>query len=208
MKRFLVVFALVMISSPAHAAPLTWLFTGTTNPSGQFNGMSIEGLGYELRIFLDTDLPSMTFGALSDVFFAGPHQGEVAIATIGVLPVNPFSNVQYFAPGLGTTVTGVQYVQGMFSGIMFPSSISSDPFHLGPIPATAPAFGGISFVGPNGLSVLSSQVTTFSAVESATAVPEGGSTALFLACALMTLCALRVIYSKFRDPGQIRAERA
>lgn len=177
-----------LIASPVHAVPLTWLFSGTTNPSSEFNGAPIGSLDYELRIFLDTELTATTVPNLSDVFFLGPHQGEVEIETLGVLPVHPFDNVQYFAPG--GLVTGVQFIQGpTFSGILFASSISADSLHLGPIAPTAPSSGGLQFVGPNGLSVFGA-VDTFSAM----AVPEAGSSALFLTSALVVLGLLRWRY--------------
>ena len=60
--------------------------------------MSIGGLAYELRIFLDTDLVPLDFGT-PDIQFSGPHQGEIDIATLGTLPLNPISRVLYHAPG-------------------------------------------------------------------------------------------------------------
>jgi hypothetical protein len=107
------VTSFVMIS-PVHAAPLTWIFSGTTSSSSAFNGVPIGGLSFKLRIFLDTDLVGMEFPGLADVFFFGPHQGEVEIETHGVLPVDDFDNVQNF--GLGGFVTGVQFNQPAFSG--------------------------------------------------------------------------------------------
>ena len=139
-----------VFASPAYASPLTWLFSGTTSASSQFNGMSIGSEHFELRIFLDTDLVGMKFGNLADVFFTGPHQGEATIDALGVLPVNAFLNVQYFAPG--GLVTGVQYIEPPtgFSGIQFGSPISSDSLHLGPIAPTAPLalFDTLSFQDP------------------------------------------------------------
>jgi len=175
-----------VFASPVHASPLTWLFSGTTRASSQFNGMPVGGEQFELRIFLDTNLVGMKVPGLADVFFGGPRQGEVAIDTLGVLPLNAFLNVQYFAGGPGDSVTGVQYVESLagFSGIQFGSPISTDSLHLGPIAPTTPKapFDTLSLSGPNGL-IVSGEVTTFSAV--ATAVPEGGSTALFLTSALI-----------------------
>ena len=132
----------------------------------------------------------VTDPTLSDVFFVGPFQGEAEIDTIGVLSEG-FQNVQYFAPG--GLVTGVQFINfgTGFSGIMFPSSISSDSLHLGPIPPTAPSANSstIAFLGPNGLAV-TGDVATFSATL-ATTVPESGSTAPLLTSALVTLGFLR-----------------
>jgi hypothetical protein len=117
-----------------------------------------------------------------------PHQGEVAIETLGVLPVNPFNNVQYFAPG--GLVTGVQFNQPAFSDISFDSVISTDSLQLGPIAPTAPSASNNSLqsgvFGPNGLFV-SGEVATFSAV----IVPEASSAALFLTSALVMLGLLR-----------------
>ena len=180
-----------LIVAPVHASPLTWLFSGTTSSSSQFNGMSIGTTQFELQIFVDTDLVGMKFAGLADVFFGGPHQGVVALATLGVLPVNPFPNVQYFAPG--GVVTGVQYIEILagFSGIQFSSPISTDSLHLSPIAATMPKapFDTVSFSGPNGL-VVSGHVTTFSAE----LVPEAGSTALLLTLGLVALGFLRRRY--------------
>jgi hypothetical protein len=165
-----------LIASSLHAVPLTWRFSGTTSSSTEFNGMPIaQGLNYELRIFLDTDLIGMKPDpSLADVFFFGPHQGEVEIETLGVLPVDQFFNVQYFAPG--GLVTGVQYESNAgFSGIQFNSPISNDSMHLGPIPPTAPnAFNTISFSGPNGLFGSSEVVNTFSATTGETDADADG----------------------------------
>jgi hypothetical protein len=181
-----------LIASPAHAVPITWLFNGTTSSSSQFNGNSIAGLDYELRVFLDTDIVGFDPPNLSDIMFNGPHQAEVEIETLGVLPVNMIPWVEYFVSGGG--VTAVQLRTPFFHGIMFPSSITSDFLHLTPIPPTATSGGGLSMitplVGPNGLS-LSGPVATFSATLSETAVPEGGSTALLFASALAALGFLR-----------------
>ena len=189
MKRTILLLAILfLIASSLSAAPLTWRFSGTTSSSSEFNGMPIaQGLNYELRIFLDTTLVGMKFPGLVDVFFNGPHQGEVEIETLGVLPVDQFNSVQHFAPG--GLVTGVQFVDGLgFSGIQFNSSISGDSLHLTPIAPTAPnAFNTIDFSGPNGLSLFGEQVNTFSA----TTVPESGSTALLLTSALVVLGCLR-----------------
>jgi hypothetical protein len=187
MKRMILLIATsFLIASSLHAVPLTWHFSGTTSSSSEFNGMPIaQGLNYELRIFLNTNLVGTTFPDLADVFFFGPHQGEVEIETLGVLPVDPFADVQYFAPG--GLVTGVQFTFP-FSGIQFNSSISSDSLHLTPIAPTAPnTFNTIDFFGPNGLSLFGAVVNTFSA----TTVPEGGSTALLLTSALVVLGFLR-----------------
>jgi hypothetical protein len=192
MKRTILLIATsFLIASSLHAVPLTWHFSGTTSSSSEFNGMPIaQGLNYELRIFLKTNLVGTTFPDLADVFFNGPFQGEVEIETLGVVPVDQFDNVQYFAPG--GLVTGVQFIDGLgFSGIQFNSSISSDSLHLTPIAATAPnTFNTIDFSGPNGLSLFGEVVNTFSATTVAT-VADGGSTALLLTSALVALGSLR-----------------
>jgi hypothetical protein len=163
MKRTILLLATsFLIASSLHAVPITWRFSGTTSSSTQYNGTPIaQGLNYELRIFLNTDLIGMkTDPSLAAVFFFGPHQGEVEIETLGVLPVDQFLNVQHFAPG------GVQFNQfnAGFSGIQFNSGISSDSMHLGPIAPTAPnASNTISFSGPNGLLGSAEVVNTFSA---------------------------------------------
>ena len=195
-RLLLPIVASVLIASPVHATPLTWLFSGTTSSSSQFNGMSIAGLDYELRVFLDTDLVGFDPPNLSDIMFAGPHQAQVEIETLGVLPVNMIPWVEYFAPG--GQVTGIQLRIPFFHGILFPSSISSDFLQLGPIPPTAPSSGGLGPVnpiqGPNGLT-LSGSVATFEAALSPTAVPES-STALLLSSGLVALGFLRRRYSR------------
>jgi hypothetical protein len=185
-------FVSFWIASPAHALPLTWHWFGTTSSSSQFNAMSIPGLDYELRVFLDTDLVGFDPPSLSDIIFNGPHQAEIEIATVGVLPVNMIPWVEYFAPN--DLVTGVTLRTPFFQGIMFPSSITSDFLHLTPIPLTATSSGGLSganpLLGPNGLTV-SGPVHTFAATVSATTVPEGASTALLLAVGVSGLGFLR-----------------
>jgi len=196
MKRIILpILASFLIVSPVHATPLTWHFFGTTSTSSQFNGMSIGGLAYELRIFLDTDLVAFSLGTFPDIEFSGPHQGEISITALGTLPLNPISRVLYHAPGgIGNPVTEVQFYAPFFNSAHFASSISNDSEHLSPIPLTATSSGGLNtafpVMGPNGLSVAGS-VTAFSATDSATAVPEGGSTALLLTSALVAMSFLR-----------------
>jgi hypothetical protein len=185
MKRMILpIVTSCLIASSVHAVPLTWDFRGTTISNSVLNGTPIVGLAFELRIFLDTNLVGQKSGALSDVIFQGPHDGEVEIESHGVLQVG-FSNVEYFAPG--GLVTGVQFTQFGKSSILFPSSISSDSLHLTPIAPTAPIASSntVEILG-NGLD-LRGEVTTFSA----TTVPEAGSTALLLTSALATLGFLR-----------------
>jgi len=187
----LVTAAFFLVVSSLHAVPITWTFSGTTSASSQYNGMSVGGLSFELRILLDTDLVAVDPMGLADVFFTGPHQGVVEITTLGVLPLNPFNNVQYFAPG--GLVTGVQFNQPAFSDIMFDSVITSDSLHLVPIAPTAPSASNNTLqsglFGPNGL-FFSGEVTTFSATLGS-AVPESDSTVLLLGLVLIPLGFLR-----------------
>jgi hypothetical protein len=184
MKRMILpIVTSCLIASSVHAVPLTWDFRGTTISPSVLNGTPIVGLAFELRIFLDTNLVGMPGGG-ADVIFDGPNDGEVEIESHGVLPTS-FDHVEYFAPnGL---VTGVQFIQfGKFS-ILFSSSISSDSLHLTPIAPTGPiASNNTVEVLANGLDLFG-EVATFSA----TTVPEGGSTALLLTSALVTLGFLR-----------------
>ena len=188
-KRAILLFASLLVTSSLNAVPLTWNFNGTTTSGSTYNGNSIEGLPFELRIFLDTSVVGHKIGGLADVVFFGPFQGEAQIDTLGVLLVDPFQNVQNFAPG--GLVTGVQFVQFAFSGIQFASSISNDSLHLTPIPPTAPTsfVDGFQFSGPNNLFVFG-EVATFSATL-ATTVPDAGSTALLLTLGLLGLVMYR-----------------
>jgi hypothetical protein len=190
MKRTILLMATsLLIASSLHAIPLTWRFSGTTNSSSEFNGMPIaEGLNYEFRIFLNTDLVGVKDDGNPEVSFFGPHQGEVEIETLGVLSVDPILFVQYFA--LGGLVTDVIFYNPGFKDIHFDSIISSDSMHLTPIAPTEPnAFfnNTINVEGPNGLFLFGEVVNTFSA----TTVPEGGSSALLLTSGLVALGSLR-----------------
>jgi hypothetical protein len=129
-KTILLIATSFLIGSPLHAIPLTWHFTGTTSSSSKLNGMPIAaGLNYELRIFLDTKLVGVPDNTGNpEVTFLGPHQGEVEIGMLGVLPVDPISFVQYFA--VGGLVTEVIFYNPEFNFIHFDSSISSDSLHL------------------------------------------------------------------------------
>ncbi len=188
LKKLLLIPSL-LVASTLYAVPLTWNFFGTTDSGSTYNGMSIEGLGFQLRIFLDTDLVGETDPSLPEVSFFGPFQGDVEIAGLGVLPLDDFDFVQNF--GLGGLVTSVIYYQPGFSDIAFPYSISSNSLNLEPIPPTAPNFNDdIEFGGPNDLFALGT-VTSFSATTSNNTVPETGSTALLLSSALLALTLLR-----------------
>ena len=193
MKRMMLYLASsFLIATSLPAVPLTWIFSGTTSSSSQYNGMSIGGLAFELRIFLDTDLVATDPMGLADVFFLGPHQGQVEITGLGILSINPFNNVQYFAPG--GLVSGVQFNQPAFSDITFDSVISSDHLHLTAIAPITPSASNNTLqsglFGPNGL-FFGGVVNTFSAVLSPAPVPESGPTALLLGSALIALGCLR-----------------
>ena len=182
-----------LIASSLHAIPLTWHFIGTTDSSSTYNGGSIEGLSFDLRISLDTNLLGVKQEGLSDVQFAGPFQGEVKVGTLPVLPLDRFENVLYFifVPPHSLGVQGGEFDQtfGRFF-INFPSSISDDILHLNPISPVAPNQQSSSLIagGPNEL-VLSGSVRLFSATT--TTVPDGGSTVSLLGCGLLGLAALR-----------------
>jgi hypothetical protein len=190
-KAVLTVLISFLFASPLHAVPLTWVLSGTTTSASQFNGMGIGGLDYELRIFLDTDIVGNKPPNLGDVQFIGPHQAEVEIETLGILPTNMIPWVENFDNN--GQVTAITLRLPAFNTVQFASSISNDPLHLTPIPPTAAASGGISggspLLGPNGL-ILIGPVTTFSAVLSATSVPEP-SLGLLLGPMLLALACLR-----------------
>jgi len=189
-KSAAVIFVLLLFVPSLSADPLTWVFTGTTSAGSQFNGNPIVGLSFELQIFLDTNQVGMKFPQLADVFFGGPHPGEIEIQGLGIEPMDVFTNVGYFL-GSPNQVTGVELNQPAFNQLFFSSAISSDFLHLTPIsPVTpSPPFNGLSMLtGPNGLFV-SGTVDTFSAA--VVSSPEN-STATMLICAFIAVGVLRL----------------
>jgi len=189
-KSAAVIFVLLLFVPSLLADPLTWIFKGTTDAGSQFNGNSIVGLSFELQVSLDTNQVGMTVPGLADIFFAGPHPGEIEIQGLGMVPVNPFTKVAYFL-GSPNQVTGVELIQPEFNQVLFTSAISSDFLHLTPIsPVTPdPLFDGLSILtGPNGLVVFGT-VDTFSAA--VVSSPEN-STAMMLICAFIAVGALRL----------------
>ena len=199
MKRLpLLIVASFFYASPVYAVPLTWIFSGTTTPSSEHKGMQVGGLDAEFRIFLDTDLVAVPESLLgNDIIFGGPFQGQIDLETFGILPVFPIDVVENFAPSQGG-VQGVEITQSGPSGktfVNFSTIISNDRAHLTPISPTSQLTDVNTLLvgGPNDL-LLSLEVKTFSAT---TAVPEGGSTALFLAPALTALCFLRRRYAAY-----------
>ncbi len=190
MKREILLLAL--FTPFVHADPLVWRFDGTTSSPSEYSNASISGLTFELRIFLDTDLPAIANANLADVFYAGPHSAEVEIQGLGVLPVNNFANVQYFK--VAGQVTAVQFNQPAFSDITFPAPISNDPLHLSAIPPTTPNANDNTLesgvFGPGGLQLFG-PISSFSATLVDVSVPETGSTQLLLAGALAVLSAYK-----------------
>lgn len=188
-KSAAVIFVLLLFVPSLFADPLTWIFKGMTSAGSQFNGNPIVGRSFELQIFLDTNQVGMTVGGLADVFFVGPHPGEIEIQGLGIEPMDAFTNVAYFV-GSPNQVTGVELTQPAFNQVLFSSAISSDFLHLTPIsPVTPdPLFSGLQndLTGPNGL-VVSGTVDTFSAVSS----PEN-STVTMLICSFIAVGALRL----------------
>ena len=114
MKRTILLLAILfLIASSLQAAPLTWHITGTTT-DGTYNGSPVQkGLPFELRIFLNTDVPGQTFPPLPEVYFPGPFQAEAEIANLGVLPLAPYTQVAYFVTG--GLVTEALFFQGFFN---------------------------------------------------------------------------------------------
>jgi hypothetical protein len=186
-KSALVIFVLLLFVPSLFADPITWVFTGTTSAGSQFNGNPIVGLPFELQIFLDTNQVGMPSPMLSDIFFVGPHPGEIEIQGLGIEPMG-FTMVGYFL-GSPNQVTGVEMFQLGFNELLFSSPISSDPLHLTPISPVTPTSNGLSMLmGPNGL-VVNGTVDTFSAAVVST--PEN-STATMLICAFIAVGALRL----------------
>jgi len=189
-KSAAVIFVLLLFVPSLSADPLTWVFKGTTSAGSQFNGNPIVGLSFELQIFLDTNQVGTTFDGLADVFFVGPHPGEIEIQGLGIEPMDAFTNVGYFV-GSPNQVTGVELNQPAFNSLLFSSPISSDFLHLTPIsPVTPdPLSNGLSeLTGPNGL-VVSGTVDTFSAA--VVSSPEN-STVTMLICGFIAVGALRL----------------
>jgi len=190
-KSALVIFVLLLFVPSLFADPITWVFTGTTSAGSQFNGNPIVGLPFELQIFLDTNQVGLPSPMLSDIFFVGPHPGEIEIQGLGIEPMDPFTNYVGYFLGSPNQVTGVELNQPPFNQISFSSAISSDFLHLTPIsPVTPnPLSNGLSMLtGPNGLFV-DGTVDTFSAV--VVSSPEN-STVTMLICAFIAVGALRL----------------
>ena len=131
----LLLIASLFVASSLHADPLTWRFNGTTLPGSTYNGTSIEGLKFQLQIFLNTTLISYKTEGLSEFNFDGPFRGQVVISGVGTLPVALFSHVQNFPVQGGVSdVIFFFYDHRISAG--FSPPIPSNPRHLGPIPET------------------------------------------------------------------------
>jgi hypothetical protein len=190
-----------LITSPVHAVPLTWVFSGETLPNSAFIDQNdvvrdISGRSFRFLIFLDTGLPGTE--AEAEVLFGSQQRAAVQIAGLGVLPVVPIEFVEYLRTGTG----GVSFVDFKLDapfpkqGLQFVPPIQTNPLELGPIAGIAPKSDGapglfsddiLEIPGPNLFVV--GQVTLFTA-----RVPEDGSTALFLTSALVALGLLRWRY--------------
>jgi hypothetical protein len=183
-----------LIASPVHAVPITWIFRGTTGSNSEFPGPPSvpikEGLGFEMRILLDTTtLGEPLGGGLAEVSF-GSALAVIDIETFSSLPMH-FGLVEYFVTN--GAVTGI-VLNEPFSAIAFDSSLTTETIVLRPIAPTEPTADNLldEIVGPNNLfSLRDTKVATFSAVRG---VSEGGSTTLFLTSALVALGLLRWRY--------------
>jgi hypothetical protein len=189
MKRTILLIATsFLIASSLHAISLTWRFSGTTSSSTEFNGMPIaEGLNYEFRIFLDTDLIGVKDNGNPEVSFFGPHQGEVEIETLGVLPVDQIVFVQYFALG-GLSQTLYFTIPDLMISTSIPSfrAIACISVRSPRQRQTHYLSNTISFSGPNGLFGSTEVVDIFSAT-TVPGVPDGGTTVMLLGVALGAL---------------------
>jgi hypothetical protein len=186
-KRAILLFASLLVTSSLNAAPLTWNFIGTTVSGSTYNGTPIEeGTPFKAQIFLDTNLPGFTVdeGCPETTCFdgpTGPFPGQVVF--------NPCSPDE-FSVEMNTTDM-VAYLESppgeVGSAVFFPSnqeptgeefadfsfSISTDLSHLRPIPETPIAstkLDPMEFVGPNDLHVFGN-MDTFSATTVSNAPP-------------------------------------
>jgi hypothetical protein len=205
LKKLLLIASLFVTSS-LHATPLIWNFVGTAGPDSTFEENSIEGLSFNLQIFLNTNLVGHKEPGSVEVFFNGPFEGQVIINfpghPFGVVPVDTFGSVANFMEG-GQVTSVVTFQTPLGFGeqfVLFDQPISSNPFHLTPIPQTPTSAGSfLNFTGPNDLEVFGN-VTSFSAVLNT--VPEVDSTALLLTSALVALGFVRT-QAKQRGRKQI-----
>jgi len=79
MKRMAIAAFLVCsaaVTSPAHATPVTWTFTGIAD-SGQWAGDPLAGLAYELRLAGDIDPADFDLGDWSNL------SASIDVATLG-----------------------------------------------------------------------------------------------------------------------------
>jgi hypothetical protein len=205
MKAMILSTILVLvIASPVHATPLTWIFTGMTLPNSSFMGNDISGKTFQLQIFLDTDFVGTQAPQPAEWFFrcapvpvpCPPVIGQVIIPLDPPLPsvfaLNPFVVIEYFATtGLFISFVDLQQFPG--SGKQFinfdPPIDSVDfllvPARLGPIAPRAPStIDTLEFVGPD--LFVRGQVTEFSAVLGVPGLPEP-STAMLLTSGLVAL---------------------
>jgi len=214
------VIAFLIASPVGAASIVEWVFVGTTtsSPSGspsEFNSVPFANdLSFEFRILLDS--MGSHFSGPEFFFGAGPGavlQGSVLIAG-DALPVKvPIISVDYFTQcvssvhcdetqsdflGRFLTVVDLQIpnvpsVSKQGLPLTPPFAVLLTPLELGPLGPLAPMPGSpgafsddiLEIVGPNGLHVFG-KVTAFTAV----VLPEGGSTLLFLASALVALAFL------------------
>jgi hypothetical protein len=186
-----------------------------------FNGVPVTaGSAFQFRILLDTLSPGRhTLSASAEVIFdpviGADWMGLLAIGG-SVLPVDPIPSVEYFTRCVdqifcnetksdfkGREVTGINiewHNDAAKQGISFVrpiETLATAPFELGPIGASIPRqdLGGgkfddiLEFEGPNLL--VFGKVDLFAAASSVEAIPEGGSTLLFLTSALVALGFLR-----------------
>jgi hypothetical protein len=191
----------LFIVSPVYAVPLEWRISGTTLSNSGFIDkndvlIDISGRVFTLRMSLDTDFVGTD--ERTEFSFSARQNGQVdfgariEIGTLGSLPVNGFSFVEYSLTPIPGDVASINLpsqepqLPGQKQFLFFDPDIHSDDFQsmqrLGPIgPIMSPHVSGtLTFLGPNLL--VHGQVTSFSAE-----VPEGGSTALLLTSGLVAL---------------------
>jgi hypothetical protein len=83
----------MFVSSPAHAEPFTWKFSGVAD-SGSWDANDLTGLAYELRIFSDTSKPDQNgFNDFGQWFNLA---AEIEIETLGVRTLGTFTFVEQF----------------------------------------------------------------------------------------------------------------
>jgi hypothetical protein len=174
MEILLTVLFVLLTSAQGYAAAITFQVSGTAD-SGEWNGNSLAGRAYQLRVSTDTDIPDSNFFSDFGQWFRLP--GFITLEGLGVVALGQFAFIEQFR------VTNATFDRLRFRGpdsgpdsdLFLPLGTLGDPDFLsvwGPVQTIGDGQSSMAIRTPDGLFTLHDQETATDRITALTFVPE------------------------------------